>query len=182
MVEGGDQVSEDSFEALYQVYFQDVYRFLLSLCHDPHLAEELTADTFLKALANLDTFRSDSSMSTWLCQIGKNTYYSLLRKKKPTHSLSALPPMGDPLATPMEEVLIDKEQADTLYSLVHQLSDPYKEVFLLRVFADLSFKEIGRLFHKTENWACVTYHRGKKKVQQSLQASEGESHENKPFL
>ena len=81
MVEGGDQVSEDSFEALYQVYFQDVYRFLLSLCHDPHLAEELTADTFLKALANLDTFRSDSSMSTWLCQIGKNTYYSLLRKK-----------------------------------------------------------------------------------------------------
>ena len=79
------------FESIYKAYFGRVYHYLLSLCRDHHLAEELTADTFFKALNSLQEFRGDSDPGTWLCAIARNLYVSHLRKQQPTQSLEDLP-------------------------------------------------------------------------------------------
>ena len=154
------------FEHIYRAYFGRVYHYLLSLCRDHHLAEELTADTFFKALRSLQDFRGDSDPGTWLCAIARNLYISHLRKQQPTQSLEGLPDVPAPGAP---DPAIFAEQQDglmALYARLHRLSEPYKEVFLLRALGQLSFRQIGQLFGKTENWACVTYHRARKKLQE----------------
>ena len=154
------------FERIYRAYFGRVYHYLLSLCRDHHLAEELTADTFFKALRSLQDFRGDSDPGTWLCAIARNLYISHLRKQQPTQSLEDLPDVPAPGA-PDPAILAEQQDGLMgLYARLHRLSEPYKEVFLLRVLGQLSFRQIGQLFGKTENWACVTYHRARKKLQE----------------
>ena len=154
------------FERIYRAYFGRVYHYLLSLCRDHHLAEELTADTFFKALRSLQDFRGDSDPGTWLCAIARNLYVSHLRKQQPTQSLEDLPCAPDPGA-PDPAILAEQQDGLMgLYARLHRLTEPYKEVFLLRVLGQLSFRQIGQLFGKTENWACVTYHRARKKLQE----------------
>ena len=154
------------FESIYKAYFGRVYQYLLSLCRDHYLAEELTADTFFKALNKLQEFRGDSDPGTWLCAIARNLYVSHLRKQQPTQSLEDLPCAPDPGA--LDPAILAEQQDGLmgLYARLHRLSEPYKEVFLLRVLGQLSFRQIGQLFGKTENWACVTYHRARKKLQE----------------
>ena len=154
------------FERIYRAYFGRVYHYLLSLCRDHHLAEELTADTFFKALRSLQDFRGDSDPGTWLCAIARNLYISHLRKQQPTQSLADLPDVPAPGA-PDPAILAEQQDGLMgLYARLHRLTEPYKEVFLLRVLGQLSFRQIGQLFGKTENWACVTYHRARKKLQE----------------
>ena len=154
------------FERIYRAYFGRVYHYLLSLCRDHHLAEELTADTFFKALRSLQDFRGDSDPGTWLCAIARNLYISHLRKQQPTQSLEDLPDVPAPGA-PDPAILAEQQDGLMgLYARLHRLTEPYKEVFLLRVLGQLSFRQIGQLFGKTENWACVTYHRARKKLQE----------------
>jgi len=154
------------FEHIYRAYFGRVYHYLLSLCRDHHLAEELTADTFFKALRSLQDFRGDSDPGTWLCVIARNLYISHLRKQQPTQSLEDLPDVPAPGA-PDPAILAEQQDGLMgLYARLHRLAEPYKEVFLLRVLGQLSFRQIGQLFGKTENWACVTYHRARKKLQE----------------
>ena len=153
-------------ESFYREIYRIVYGYLLSLCGDPTQAEELTADTFFKALRSLQDFRGDSDPGTWLCAIARNLYISHLRKQQPTQSLEDLP---DVPASGAPDPAILAEQQDGLmglYARLHRLAEPYKEVFLLRVLGQLSFRQIGQLFGKTENWACVTYHRARKKLQE----------------
>ena len=153
------------FERIYRAYFGRVYHYLLSLCRDHHLAEELTADTFFKALRSLQDFRGDSDPGTWLCAIARNLYISHLRKQQPTQSLEDLPDVPAPGA-PDPAILAEQQDGLMgLYARLHRLTEPYKEVFLLRVLGQLSFRQIGQLFGKTENWACVTYHRARQKLQ-----------------
>ena len=154
------------FERIYRAYFGRVYHYLLSLCRDHHLAEELTADTFFKALRSLQDFRGDSDPGTWLCAIARNLYISHLRKQQPTQSLEDLPCAPDPGAPDPATLAEQQDGLMGLYARLHRLSEPYKEVFLLRVLGQLSFRQIGQLFGKTENWACVTYHRARKKLQE----------------
>ena len=154
------------FESIYKTYFGRVYHYLLSLCRDHHLAEELTADTFFKALNSLQEFRGDSDPGTWLCAIARNLYVSHLRKQQPTQSLEDLPCASDPGAPDPATLAEQQDGLMGLYARLHRLSEPYKEVFLLRVLGQLSFRQIGQLFGKTENWACVTYHRARKKLQE----------------
>lgn len=155
------------FETIYHRYFTDVELYLRAICKDASLAEELTEQVFFQALKALPTFRGDCDIRTWLCAMGRNAYLSHLRKTKPTEDISELS-IPDP-RKPVEEQIEDKEQAMAIHRILHELPEPYKEVFSLRVFGQLSFGDIGSLFGKTQNWACVTYHRAKQKIQKEME-------------
>ncbi len=163
------------FEELYDTYFMDVYRYVLRLSGDAHVAEEVTSDTFFKAIKAIHRFRGDCEVRVWLCQIAKNCYYSFVKRNGREESIDTteLLQLADS-ETPVEERIVQKETAMRLQGLLHLLSEPYKEVFMWRTYADLSFKEIGQMFGKTDNWACVTYHRARTMLKQGLEESEHE--------
>jgi len=162
---GGDGMKLD-FEEIYQRFFKDVYLFVLAMSKDPNIAEEITQETFFKALKEIKHFRGNCSVKSWLCQIAKNLYISYTRKKKSVHSdlLEEMPSDSD-----VESICIQKGEALSIYKLLHCLDDPYKEVFTLRVLGDLSFKEIAEIFDKQESWARVTYHRARLKIRELIQ-------------
>ena len=153
----------EDFQEIYDQYFTDVYKYVLFLCRDPNLAEEITQETFFKALKKLDDFRGQCRLFVWLCQIAKNTYFS--HRAKRTAGLFA-EPKEDSSA---EETFLQNETSFEIHRVLHALQEPYKEVFSLRVFGELSFRQIGVLFGKTENWARVTYYRARIKIQEELQ-------------
>lgn len=146
------------FEQIYSEHFKTVYLYILSLCKNKDVAAELTQDTFFKALKSIKKFRGDCDINVWLCQIAKNTCYTYFKKTKKTISTETQTVKSDFV---FEEVIEDKFQAKDLHAILHNLGEPYKEVFSLRVFAELSFKSIAEIFGKTDNWACVTFHRAK---------------------
>ena len=155
------------FQEVYNLYFRDVYRYALSLCRNESVAEEITQETFFKALAKLDSFDGRCKVSVWLCQIAKNTYISMCRRNKhlENNSHAELTPSNGSI----EEIIFDKETAFAIHKVLHTLEEPYKEVFSLRTFGELSFKQIAELFEKTETWARVTYHRARLKIKEELQ-------------
>lgn len=157
----------ESFEAVYEELFPQVYRYLLVLCGDRDLAEELTQETFFQAIQHIDSFRGDCKLYVWLCQIGKRKYLAGLRRQKRSGEMPNLerPPSPDQL----EERLLDRESAMELHRRLHALPEPYREVFSLRVFGELSFGEIAQLFSRTESWARVTYHRARSKLKEEDQ-------------
>ena len=158
------------FEQVYVRYFNDVYLYLYRLSGNTHIAEDLTGETFFKALRSLDSFRGECDMRVWLCQIAKNLYYNALRKNK---KLINIEDIGIASLVGLEQhpdiALIDMEDATQLRVLLHEIPDPYKEVFMWRVFAELSYKQIGQIFKKTENWACVTYHRARMMIKRAME-------------
>ena len=163
MSEGGDRVTD--FEKLYNTYFNDVYLYIRRLSGDAHIAEEITSETFFKAMHSIDSFRGDCDVRVWLCQIAKNCYYTHIKKagKIQATDLDALQNLPD-TAPGLAEQLIRKEEVGRIQMVLHDVSEPYKEVFMWRVFAQLSFKQIGSIFGKNENWACVAYHRARKMI------------------
>ena len=155
------------FETIYTTYFRDVFLYILRLSHDEHIAEEITSETFFKAMNSIDRFRGDCDIRVWLCQIAKNSYYSYLKKAGRTDRIEdiEIPEQEESF----EERLSQQDQAVQIQKILHDIPDPYKEVFMWRVFAELSFKQIGQMFGKSENWACVTYHRARNKIKEKLE-------------
>ena len=153
------------FEEVYRLYFQDVYKYALSLTRDEHTAEEITQVTFFKALRSIDQFDGRCKGYVWLCQIAKNTYFTQYQRAVKGEQL-ALEPQQSSL---LEERLETRETAFEIHKILHDMPEPYKEVFSLRAFGELSFKQIGELFGKTESWARVTYHRAKMKIKEEMQ-------------
>ncbi|MGM9549674.1 MAG: RNA polymerase sigma factor [Faecousia sp.] len=151
----------EDYQEIYTLYFQDVFKYVLALSRDPCLAEEITQETFFKALKSLDSFQGQCKLYVWLCQIAKNTYLSYLKKHKE-------PEKEETLTSSLEEMMLDKESAFLIHQALHNLPEPYKEVFSLRVLGELSFRQIGLLFGKTENWARVTYHRARLTIKEGL--------------
>ncbi|MBQ7098735.1 MAG: RNA polymerase sigma factor [Oscillospiraceae bacterium] len=151
------------FEEVYRLYFRDVYRYCLALTRDEQVAEEVTQETFFKALKAIDKFDGKCRLYVWLCQIAKNTYLSMLQKRRAGEELP------NPSEESLEERLLTKESAFEIHRILHALEEPYKEVFSLRTFGELPFKQIGALFGKTESWARVTYHRARLKIKEELQ-------------
>ena len=160
-------MESNSFDQIYQTYFDPVYRYALSLSRDPHAAEEITQETFFKALRSLDQFRGDSSLKSWLCAIARNLWLSERRKKKaqPIDEAAILP---DPAIGP-EESIMRQDESMRIYRLLHRLDEPYREVFTLRTLGQLSFRDIGELFGKSENWACVVYHRARARIKEEME-------------
>ena len=147
------------FEELYRENYKIVYGFLLNLCKNRDLAEELTAETFFRAFNHHKSFDGKVKISTWLCQIAKNEYFRYYKKLKKQIPLNGAEDFSEDFFS--EDAVIDKDTALSIHKTLHNLKEPYKEVFVLRVFANLSYKEIGIIFEKTENWARVTYYRAK---------------------
>lgn len=161
------------FEKLYHTYFSDVYLYIRRLSGDEQIAEEITSETFFKAMHSIESFRGDCDVRVWLCQIAKNCYYTHIKKaaKLQAADLDELQNMADP-APDLAQQLIRKEEVRRIQKVLHDISEPYKEVFMWRVFAQLSFKQIGSIFGKNENWACVTYHRARKMMIRRLEEME----------
>ena len=154
------------FQEVYELYFRDVYRYALSLCRSESIAEEITQETFYKALAKLDSFDGKCKVSVWLCQIAKNTYISMCRKNKHLDPSADTSQLVDGWS--VEDSICNQDTAFSVHKILHNLDEPYKEVFSLRTFGELSFKQIGELFGKTEAWARVTYHRARLKIKEEL--------------
>lgn len=146
---------------IYNQYFCDVYSFVLLLSRNETVAEEITQETFFKALKSIDKFKGNCKISVWLCQIAKNSYYTHLEKQK-RHETDGVPEKTSD--DNLEQLLADKEEALGIHRVLHSLNEPYKEVFTLRIFGELSFLHISELFGKTESWARVTFYRAKQKI------------------
>ena len=159
-----------NIEELYRTYFDIVYRYIRSISQDGSLAEEVTQETFFKALKKADQFRGDCDLRVWLCQIAKNTLYDHLKKqKKQLLGDERLEEAESADGELLEEKLAQRSQAMEIHKVLHRLSEPYKEVFSLRTFGELTFREIGMLFGKSENWARVTYYRARVKIREELE-------------
>ena len=159
-------------EELYRIYFRDVYLFLRGLTRSEPLAEELTQETFFKALDGLKQYDGRQDVRAWLFTVARNAYYDHCRKARHTAPLdNAAQNAAD---TPyIAQLLVDKDAAFTVHQYLHALEEPYKEVFSLRVFGELSFENIGAIFGHNAAWARVTYYRAKSKIQQKLEAESG---------
>ena len=152
----------EEFEKIYIRYFNDVFLFLKKLSKDESIAEEITSETFFKAMRSIETFRGETDIRVWLCQIAKNCYFSYLKKQQKIIDIDEVE-FTDSKST-IEEQILNQSDAMQIHRLLHDLAEPYKEVFMLRVFGELSFKQIADIFQKTDNWACVTYHRARNKI------------------
>jgi len=162
-----------NIKKMCEEYYSLVQAFLLTLTGgDPDLAEELTQETFLRAIKNCDKFKGDSKVSTWLCQIAKYTFWQYLDKKNRFKNV----PLDDipdiPGTDLIEEIYIRNETNRALYECIDKLDSPGKEVVLLRLKGDLSFKEIGDILGKPENWARITFYRAKAKIGKEMNAYE----------
>ena len=153
---------KEELDEIYRAYSGDVYRYIFSLCRNEHLAQDLLQDVMLKAVTGFDKFRGDSSVKTWLFSIAKNLYLNHIKRADNRN----LPIEEDilPAEDHLEERIMDQSQALDLHRLVHALDEPYREIFTLRVFAELKFDDIGAIFGKTGNWARVSFYRAKEKI------------------
>lgn len=155
----------EDFEKIYSEYYDAVFQYVLSLCKDEVWAEDVTQEAFFKALKTIDSFRGDCKLSVWLCQIAKNTFYTAVkrRQRQVDFPLETIQSDDD-----IDQQICDKDSAFQIHKLLHTLDEPYREVFWMRTFGELSFRDIGNLFQKTESWARVTYHRAKMKIREGV--------------
>lgn len=155
------------YEKLYNSYYMQVYSYAVTLAKNPEQAEEITQNTFVKALSSKSKYSGKSSELTWLCSIAKNLYYDEIRRKQKLTGMDEVnnTPSGDDL----ERSVSDADAAFRIHMVLHELEEPYKEVFQLRVFGELSFAQIASIFRKTESWARVTYHRARLKIQERME-------------
>lgn len=156
------------YEKLYNTYFMEIYSFVMTIVKSAHMAEEITQEVFYKALKSKKTYEGKSSEFTWLCAIAKNTAIDALKKSSCTQPLEE-DVVG---ADNMEKSLENEEISLKIHQILHNMDEPYKEVFQLRIFGELSFAKIGQIFGKTESWARVTYHRARLKIQERMNQNE----------
>ena len=154
------------YEKLYISYYMQVYSYAITLTKNPDQAEEITQHTFVKAISSKSKYTGKSSELTWLCSIAKNLYYDEIRRNQKLTGIEDVNPMssGDDL----EKTITDADTAFRIHLVLHDLDEPYKEVFQLRVFGELSFAQIASIFKKTESWARVTYHRARLKIKERM--------------
>lgn len=153
-----------NMEEIYNEYFETVYKYLLCLTQNSDISEELTQETFYRAVKKIHSFRNDCKISVWLCQIAKNLWYDELKKNKKIvdigeEVLSQIEGKDKP-----EDFIISNSNKLELYKTLQKLDKQTREVMYLRITGELSFKEIADILNKTENWARVTFYRGKQKL------------------
>lgn len=162
---------DSDFEKVYKEYFRDVYLYVKHLSGgDEQLAEDITSETFFRALRAAGSFRGECSVRAWLCRIAKNCLFSYC--KKSSREFAADDDVLDLKASSDEDpekIVIQNEEAEKAKKLTASLPEVYRKVFILRAIGDMSFREIGRRFGKSENWACVTYHRARKMLREKME-------------
>ncbi len=169
MVAQGKEVKcmdRETIQRLYETEYMRVYSYTMTLAKNRDLAEEIAQETFYRAMSTERTFRGESDVGTWLLSIAKNLFYDEMRKKN--REVSEIPEELPDDRKSHEEAVSDADMSFRIHLAMHELQEPYREVFELRVFGELSFAKIGTIFQKTENWARVTYHRAKLQIQERM--------------
>lgn len=151
-------------DKIYKEYFETVYKYLLYLTHNEDLAEELTQETFYKAIRKISQFREECKMSTWLIQIAKNLYFDELKKIKTKEIVEFNEIQLKIYNECIEDTVISNEEKEELKQRIKKLDQISRQVVAYRISGELNFKEIGNLMGKSENWARVTYYRAKNKL------------------
>ena len=158
-------MNSETCERIYNTHYMRVFSYVMTLAGDRHQAEEITQETFFRAFSKSADFRNESDEVTWLCAIAKNRFLDEKRKQDKTGPIPEdIPEKGKGI----EQTVSDRDSSFRIHVALHAMEEPYKEVFELRIFGELSFKEIGTIFSKTENWARVTYHRARLKLQERM--------------
>lgn len=157
----------EDFEAIYVQHFDNVYKYVFSLCRNEAIAEEITQEAFYRAMEHIDKFEGKCKLYVWLCQIAKNTFLTYAKRQKRYVSETDID-LSKQIAPSFESEILDKETLWKLHKLLHGLSEPYKEVFSLRVFGELPFSQIGELFGKSDSWARLIFYRAKKELRRDL--------------
>lgn len=162
------------FETVFRLYFKDVFYFVRSLAADEATAEEVTQETFFKALKAIDSFDGKNDIRAWLFTIARNTYYSQLRQQK---NIADEPVCCETRLEAEDFTLqfVNEERAFLIHRYLHDMKEPYKEVFNLRIFGELSFEQIGKIFSKSSGWARVTFYRAKKQIVDYMEVMENEN-------
>lgn len=155
-----------SMEEIYQIHSHTVYGYLLSLTHDANVSEELTQETFYQAVKSINSYDGTCKITTWLCAIAKNMLASYHRKNPETAALDK----AEGIAQSAEAEALSKASQLEIIHHLHMLDGDMREVMYLRLLGGLSFREIGDILLKTENWARVTYYRGKEKLKKEMEA------------
>lgn len=153
-----------SMDEIYQKYARMVYKYLMLLVHNSDLAEELTQETFYQAIRSIERFDGSCHISTWLCAIAKHQFLSYQRKHPPLESLENY----DQISESVEKEVFDSVKRIELLKKLHICPEPFREILYLRIFGNLSFREIGEIMGRTENWARVTFYRGKEKLRKEI--------------
>ena len=153
-------------EKIYEEYFETVNKYLFCLTHNNDISEELTQETFYKAVRKIDTYNGNCKISVWLCQIAKHLWYDECRKNKKVINTEDSGLLNVQALDTIEEQVITNEEKISLYKKMQTLDDKTREVMYLRITGELSFKEIGIILNKTENWARVTFYRGKNRLKE----------------
>lgn len=153
-------------EKIYEKYFETVNKYLFCLTHNNDISEELTQETFYRAVKKIDTYKGECKISVWLCQIAKNLWYDYCRKNKKITNSGDINLVNEQVLDTIEEQIISKDEKISLYKKMQNLDEQTREVIYLRITGELSFKEIGVILNKTENWSRVTFYRGKNKLKE----------------
>lgn len=163
-------MDKNTAEKLYEAFYMKVFSYVMTLARDRNDAEEITQETFFRAISTEKTFKGESESFTWLCAIAKNIFIDEKRRvsRQDEELNEELPDTNKGI----EEKLTDRDQSLKIHLILHQLEEPHKEVFQLRIFGELSFAEIGSIFGKTETWARVTYHRARLKIKERMDENE----------
>ncbi len=158
-------MNREEEEKIYEAHYMRVFSYTMTLCGERVLAEEITQETFFRAFQKRGEYRREADELTWLCAIAKNLFFDEKRRGQKTSPIpDELPDAG---AGP-EQAAADRDSSFRIHVALHSLEEPYREAFELRVFGELSFREIAMIFGKTENWARVTYHRAKMKLKERM--------------
>lgn len=154
-------------EKIYEEYFETVNKYLFCLTHNNDISEELTQETFYKAVKKIDTYKGECKMSVWLCQIAKNLWYDQCRRNKKIINIDETESILNlQIINSVEDKVISDDEKLSIYKKMQKLDEKTREVIYLRITGELSFKEIGIILNKTENWARVTFYRGKNKLKE----------------
>lgn len=153
-------------EKIYEEYFKTVNKYLFCLTHNKDISEELTQETFYRAVKKINTYKGQCKISVWLCQIAKNAWIDQCRKNKKTIITDENELFNIQTINTLEEKVILNDEKISLYKRMQNLDDKTREVMYLRITGELSFKEIGLILNKTENWARVTFYRGKNQLKE----------------
>ena len=152
-----------SFDQIYQEYFRDVFYYLRSLTADRDTAEDLTQETFTKALQSIEHYDGRKDIRAWLFTIAKNAFIDRCRKQKHYGAETIWDTAADSKSDFIDKIM-DHDSAFQIHKFLHKMPEPYKEVFTLRIFGELSFEQIASLFGKSAGWARVTFYRAKQKI------------------
>ena len=160
-------MDKDNAEKLYEAFYMKVFSYVMTLTANRDDAMDITQETFYRAMSTTQKFRGESECFTWLCAIAKNLFVDEMRRNA---KFEDAPPEDKPdLKKGPEEKAVDADTTIRIHRILHSMEEPYKEVFNLRVFGELSFKEIASIFGKTETWARVTCHRAKIMIQERME-------------